>query len=405
MFSEHTEEFATFQSRIAASRSTDPVAVRYNRRCCITHRHCERSLTLSPVLIPPQHSVLTMDIPTNVATLLPPTWKAVVREWLAQDVPTFDVGGAVVGDAPAEAALLCKTSTILAGVPFFDAVFEELSCTVAWHYKEGDKVIAPAKVATVSGPCRMLLLGERTALNILSRASGVCSASRELVDIARGLGWRGEVAGTRKVTPGFRLVEKYALLVGGASTHRMDLSHMVMLKGELAGQRRQHVCRRGGKQASACSARGLVGSFLAMTRTLILHPSCTDNHVWASGSITAAVQRARQLCGFSSKIEVEARGLAEAKEAAAAGADIVMLDNYSTAEALAGDARALKELYPHIIVEASGGITKESLPRYCVPGVDVVSLGALTHGYHVADFSLKIALGEGKDRIAQTLSK
>lgn len=117
------------------------------------------------------------------------------------------------------------------------------------------------------------------------------------------------------------------------------------------------------------------------------------------------MQRARQLCGFSSKIEVEARGLEEAKEAGAAGADIVMLDNYPTPEALAVDARALKEIYPHIIIEASGGINKETLSRYCVPGVDVVSLGALTHGYAVADFSLKIAVGEGKERIAKTLAK
>lgn len=134
-------------------------------------------------------------------------------------------------DSPEEAALLGKTKCILAGVPFFDAVFAELGCTVQWHAKEGDVITPPMRVATVRGPCRNILLGERTALNIVSRASGVATASRELVDIAASAGWHGEVAGTRKVTPGFRLVEKYALLVGGASTHRMDLSAMVMLKG------------------------------------------------------------------------------------------------------------------------------------------------------------------------------
>lgn len=116
---------------------------------------------------------------------------------------------------------------------------------------------------------------------------------------------------------------------------------------------------------------------------------------------------AKRLAGFSSKIEVEARGLGEAREAAAAGADIVMLDNYPTPEALSVDALALKAEYPHVLVEASGGINKSTLPRYCTPGngVDVVSLGSLTHGYAVADFSLKVALGEGKDRIERTLAK
>lgn len=167
----------------------------------------------------------------DISHVLPPFWRDTIRQYLRDDAPTFDVGGYVVGEAPEEAALLCKTSAVLAGVPFFTAVFEELGCKVEWYKAEGEFVTAPAQVARVTGPCRMLLLGERTGLNILSRASGIATASKELVDIAKSVGWHGEVAGTRKITPGFRLVEKYALLVGGASTHRMDLSHMVMLKG------------------------------------------------------------------------------------------------------------------------------------------------------------------------------
>jgi nicotinate-nucleotide pyrophosphorylase (carboxylating) len=170
------------------------------------------------------------------SSLLPPHYRETVRAYLRDDAPTFDVGGYVVGDAPETAKLLCKTTCVLAGVPFFDAVFAELGCAVSWcaGALEGTVVQAPSVVALVTGPVRMLLLGERTALNILSRASGIASAAKEVVDAARGAGWHGEVAGTRKVTPGFRLVEKYALLVGGASTHRMDLSSMVMLKGEWA---------------------------------------------------------------------------------------------------------------------------------------------------------------------------
>lgn len=141
-------------------------------------------------------------------------------------------------DADESAVLLAKTTTVLAGVPFFTAVFEELGCTVEWLRREGDRVVAPAQVAVVRGRACRILAGERTALNILARASGVATAARELVDLAVAASWHGEVAGTRKVTPGFRVVEKYALLVGGASTHRMDLSQMVMLKGEVAAKRR-----------------------------------------------------------------------------------------------------------------------------------------------------------------------
>ncbi len=109
--------------------------------------------------------------------------------------------------------------------------------------------------------------------------------------------------------------------------------------------------------------------------------------------------------GFSSKIEVEARNLEEAKEAATAGCDIIMLDNYPTPQALIADAKQLKELYPHIIIEASGGINKDTLGAYCSPSVDVVSLGALTHGYSVADYSLKIDKGQGSLSIDKVIQK
>ena len=172
------------------------------------------------------------------AALLPPHYKDAIASYLRDDCPTFDVQGFVVGTAIEEASLLAKTRTVLAGVPFFDAVFEALGCTVQWLLPEGAAIDTPRVVATVRGPICRILLGERTALNIISRASGIAGAARALRVMADAAGWRGEVAGTRKVTPGFRLVEKYALLVGGVSTHRMDLSQMVMLKGACAGRRR-----------------------------------------------------------------------------------------------------------------------------------------------------------------------
>jgi len=152
------------------------------------------------------------------------------------------------------------------------------------------------------------------------------------------------VAGTRKTTPGFRLVEKYGLLVGGASTHRLDLSQMVMLK---------------------------------------------DNHIWSTGSIEAAVKKARGVSGFSQKIEVECQSLDEALTAAKAGADVVMLDNFKPSK-LKRDAKEFKKQYPHVTVEASGGITIDTMAEFFSEHVDVISQGKLTHGYDCIDFSLKI---------------
>ncbi|KAG8467760.1 hypothetical protein KFE25_006812 [Diacronema lutheri] len=283
--------------------------------------------------------------------LLPTEWKASVHAWLKEDTPAFDVGGFVVGNKPEVAHLFAKSPGMLCGVPFVDAVFEICGCEVEWHMREGSTIelrdgASKVHVATVRGPARKLLLGERTALNTLSRASGVATRAHSAVQKARAAGWAGAVAGTRKTTPGFRLVEKYALLVAGADTHRYDLSHMVMLK---------------------------------------------DNHVWSCGSITQAVAKARRAAGFSTKIEVEARTLAEGLEAAAAGADIVMLDNFE-ADALKAAAAELKRAHPHVLIEASGGITVDNLTQFASVHVDIISK-SYHQGYDVVDFSLKIMPG------------
>lgn len=291
----------------------------------------------------------------NFAHLLPPSWTKHVQLWLADDIPSFDVGGFVVGEAEETALLLGKSEGVLAGIPFFTEVFRSLDCHVEWLMHEGDEVkpdSAPGgkvPIAKVTGKCRQLLLGERTALNILTRASGIATQAQQSVKQARALGWSGHVAGTRKTTPGFRLVEKYALLVAGASTHRHDLSQLVMLK---------------------------------------------DNHVWAAGSITNAVHKAKLAAGFSIKIEVECRRIDEAKEAAEAGADIVMLDNFEP-EHLKATAAELKQQFPHLLIEASGGITPATLCQYLSQDVDIVSQGKLTQGYPCLDFSLKIQKSDG----------
>lgn len=182
-------------------------------------------------------------------------------------------------------------------------------------------------------------------MNLIARASGIATRARVVSGIAKESNWHGNVAGTRKTTPGFRWVEKYALLVGGCDQHRYDLSSMIMLK---------------------------------------------DNHVWSSGSITEAVKRAKSVGGFALKVEVECQSESDADEAIHAGADIVMLDNFKPQD-LKVAAKNLKERHgKHIIVEASGGVVVETLADYFDPHVDVVSMGSLTQGVPHIDFSLKI---------------
>ncbi|XP_033614568.1 nicotinate-nucleotide pyrophosphorylase [carboxylating] isoform X2 [Fukomys damarensis] len=143
--------------------------------------------------------------------LLPPTTLAALADsWLQEDCPGLNFAALATGAVPAQAALWAKSRGVLAGRPFFDAVFAQLSCRVSWLLPEGSRLEPVAKVAEVRGPAHHLLLGERVALNIA--------------------GWSGQVAGTRKTTPGFRLVEKYGLLVGGAACHRYDLGGLVMVK-------------------------------------------------------------------------------------------------------------------------------------------------------------------------------
>ena len=157
-----------------------------------------------------------------ISHILPPTsLQNLAKQWLAEDIPSFDIAACVVGDKPEECVLLCKSPGILCGVPFFDAVFQELNCMVTWLVEEGTHIEnTPSRIAVVKGPASRILQGERTALNCIARASGVATYARELKKIKDDNKWEGEVAGTRKTTPGFRLVEKYALLVGGISTHR-----------------------------------------------------------------------------------------------------------------------------------------------------------------------------------------
>ncbi|KAF8250333.1 nicotinate-nucleotide diphosphorylase [Wilcoxina mikolae CBS 423.85] len=295
---------------------------------------------------------MTSPTPLSYSHLLPNTYKSTIASWLTEDTPSFDYGGYVVGETPSSATLFCKSPGILAGVPFFTEVFTQLSCTVVFHHPEGTFLTPPAggklAVATVTGPARCILLGERVALNTLSRCSGIATASRSLVDLARGAGYTGIIAGTRKTTPGFRLVEKYGMLVGGADAHRYDLSSMVMLK---------------------------------------------DNHVWSVGSISRAVAAAKAVGGFAVKVEVECQSEAEADEAIEAGADVVMLDNF-TGEGLRVAARSIKKRWEGkgrgVLLECSGGLTEENVKSFVCEDIDIISTSSIHQSTKHVDFSLKI---------------
>ncbi|KAH6637790.1 Quinolinate phosphoribosyl transferase [Boeremia exigua] len=246
----------------------------------------------------------------TVAHLLPLTYKRYVSEWLEEDTPSFDYGGFVVGEEQSEAKLLGKSEKI-------------------------------THCATVRGPVRNLLLGERVALNTLARCSGIATKSNRLLTLLRKAGYQNILAGTRKTTPGFRLVEKYGMLVGGVDAHRVDLSHMTMLK---------------------------------------------DNHIVAAGSITNAVRAAKSAGGFATKIEVECQSFEEADEAIAAGADIVMLDNF-TPDGVKAAAAQLKEKWGRgtgdrksFLVEVSGGLTEHNVEKYVCADIDIVSTSSIHQG-------------------------
>ncbi|KAF4619642.1 hypothetical protein D9613_005112 [Agrocybe pediades] len=270
--------------------------------------------------------------------LLPPSWKQQITSWLAEDTPSFDYGGYVVGEVQREAYLFGKGSqtAVLAGSPFVTEIFAQLGCEVEWHINEGDTFEPVKHVATVKGKARFLLLGERIALNLLARCSGIATKSKRIKDLARGFGFKG-----------FRLVEKYGMIVGGIDPHRHDLSSMIMLK---------------------------------------------DNHIWSSGSITAAIQQAREVGGFSLLLDVEVGSEAEADEAIDAGADIIMLDNIE-GEELVNVARRLKEKWAgqrKFLFETSGNITESNLQERAINEIDILSTSVVHQSVQHIDFSLKI---------------
>ena len=236
--------------------------------------------------------------------------------------------------------LICKEDGIVAGLQVFQRVFQLLDpkTEVVFDVQDGEVVQKGQHMATVVGDIRVLLSGERTALNYLQRMSGIATYTNKVVKLLEGT--KTTLLDTRKTTPCMRIFEKYAVSVGGGSNHRYNLSDGVLLK---------------------------------------------DNHIDAAGSVKAAVLAAKAYAPFVRKIEVETESLEQVQEALEAGADIIMLDNM-TPDMMA---EAVKLIDGRAKTECSGNITKENIEKITAIGVDYVSSGALTHSAPILDISLK----------------
>ncbi len=271
---------------------------------------------------------------------------ALIRLALDEDLGTGDQTtlATIPADAHGRAEVVAKAPLVLAGLPFFSRVFALLdpAVTVTALAAEGAQVAPGTRVAELDGPTRSLLAGERTALNILQRLCGTATVTRQYVDAVAGTGAR--VTDTRKTTPGMRLMQKAAVAAGGGANHRFGLDSGVLIK---------------------------------------------DNHIAACGSLTAAVTRARERAPHLLKIEVEATTLQQVDEAVAAGADIILLDNMSTAM-MADAVRRVRASGRPVLLEASGNLTLARLREVAETGVDFLSVGALTHSAPAADLSLEI---------------
>ena len=261
---------------------------------------------------------------------------------LEEDISSEDVTtNAVMREAlRGEVDLICKQDGVIAGLPVFERTFKLLdnNTQVVFFCKDGDTVTKGQLLAKVYGDIRVLLSGERVALNYLQRMSGIATYTRNMVKLFEGTNTK--LLDTRKTTPNMRIFEKYAVCVGGGHNHRYNLSDGVLLK---------------------------------------------DNHIGAAGSVTKAVQMAKEYAPFVRKIEVEVETLDMVKEAVAVGADIIMLDNMTVDQMR----EAIQIIDGRAETECSGNVTKENVAQLTALGVNYISSGALTHSAPILDISLK----------------
>ena len=274
--------------------------------------------------------------------MLPLSFEPIVDLALAEDLASGDITteACIAPDARCVAHAVARRPLVACGGPVFALVFEKIDPNVSFesHVSEGSEVEWGTRIWSVRGRARSILMGERTALNLVQRMCGIATLAREYVS-KLPQGSRTRVTDTRKTTPGLRALERYAVRCGGAHNHRDNLGSAVLIK---------------------------------------------DNHVAAAGGIAAAIDRARHYAPHTTKIECEVDSLAQLDEAIAAGADIVLLDNMDDVTVKEAIARARGR----VLLEASGGVTLARIATLAEAGVDAISVGALTHSAPAADIGL-----------------
>ncbi len=265
-----------------------------------------------------------------------------IKSALKEDISSEDVttNAVIRGKVTGEAELICKQDGIICGLPVFERTFKILDDGVCIEFfkAEGERVKRGETVAKIRGDMRVILSGERTALNFLQRMSGIATYTAQTVKLLEG--GKTKLLDTRKTTPNMRIFEKYAVKTGGGCNHRYNLSDGILLK---------------------------------------------DNHIGAAGGIEKAVRMAKEYAPFVRKIEVEVENLEMCRQAVEAGADIIMLDNMSVEEMK----KAVALIDGRAQTECSGNVTKENIMDIKAAGVDFISSGALTHSAPILDLSLK----------------
>ncbi len=271
-----------------------------------------------------------------------------LEKFLDEDIGHGDITTDALVDFRTKATgqVVCKERAVIAGLSESIILLKLLGCKGKSKVRDGQEVPAGTVILEVDGSGSSLLKVERVLLNLLSHMSGVATATAELVSIAKKNGNSARIACTRKTLPGLRYFEKRAVELGGGDTHRLRLDDAVLIK---------------------------------------------DNHLELAGSITESVRKSKAKVSFTKKIEVEATSPNQAVEAARAGADIVLLDNMTAQEVKKSlDLLGAKKLRGHILVEVSGGITRNNLASYVKTGVDVISVGSITHSAKAIDMSLEL---------------
>jgi nicotinate-nucleotide pyrophosphorylase (carboxylating) len=271
-----------------------------------------------------------------------------LKQILAEDVGQGDVTSAAVVPAglTVEAVVAAKEAGIVAGLEEITILAESLKLNVKTEVTDGEQIRSGQIIMKISGNAQTILSAERTMLNLLSRMSGIATATRRLAEKLRKANSTAKIAATRKTAPGLSYFDKKAVFIGGGEPHRLRLDDMILVK---------------------------------------------DNHIAIAGSVESAVKRAKQNASFSKKIEIEVTNVTDALKAAEAGADIIMLDNFSPNQ-IREAVEALKKagFSGKILLEVSGGITEQNLLEYASTPVDIISMGELTHSVKALDISLEI---------------